>query len=235
MCVDTPDNGCVLIPFYPTLNRVQARSVGGVKMSRKLKVLARIPVVLAVVGAYLNSATVLAEFQPEGRAWVGYIAALSLSVSLYLSVEAFLFRPNWIAASGIFGFGLAEVAGQILHAALLRGDVVVMTPLLRWVMGYLSPSFVVLVGLSLPFIAHWGFGLPSSADVSPEVLVLRSEIAALADVVRQQGTPPSGGRGRRMRSGTRSTGAAPAVAAGQLPLPSVGGANGKTKVGVRHG
>lgn len=183
-------------------------------MSKKLKVLARIPVILAVVGAYLNSATVLAEFQPHGRAWVGYIAALSLSVSLYLSVEAFLFRPNWIAASGILGFGLAEVAGQILHAALLRSDVVVMTPLLRWVMGYLSPSFVVLVGLSLPFIAHWGFGDPSSADVSPDVLALRSEIAALADIVRQEAASPSGK---------------------QLHLPGIGDGNGRVKAGVRNG
>jgi hypothetical protein len=144
-----------------------------------------------------------------------------------------MFQPNWIAASGIFGFGLAEVAGQILHAALLRGDMVVMTPLLRWVMGYLSPSFVVLVGLSLPFIAHWGFGLSSSADVSPDVLVLRSEIAALADVVRHQAALPAGGRGRR-RSGAVTV-ALPTAAAGQLPLPSAGGVNGKAKVRSRNG
>ncbi len=187
-------------------------------ISKRLKILARIPVVLAVVGAYLNSATVLAEFQPDGRAWVGYVAALSLSVSLYLSVEAFLFRPNWIAASGIFCFGLAEVAGQILHAALVRGDVVVMTPLLQWVMGYLSPSFVVLVGLSLPFIAHWGFGGDQVEVLSPDIVALRSDVASLVDLVRQQALIASAAP---TPATTRRNGKRPA----QMELPEPEGGN----------
>ncbi len=199
-------------------------------MSNKLKVLARVPVLLAVAGAYLNSATVLAQFQPSGRAWVGYLAALSLSVSLYLSVEAFLLRPNWIAASGIFVFGLAEVAGQILHAALLRGDVVVMTPLLRWVMSYLSPSFVVLVGLSMPFIANWGFDSSLPSDASSDVRMLISEVSSLADALRRQGVR-GGVRGRGRGRGR----AAPAALDGQLTLPSVDRVNGNSKVRFNNG
>lgn len=190
-------------------------------MSNNLKKLARIPVLLAILGAYLNSAELLAEFQPAGRQWVGWVGALSVSVALFLCVEAFLHRPTWVTGVAVVGFGLTESVAQVLHAALIRGDVVFMTPMLQWVMGYISPSLVVVVGVVMAFVSHYGF-MPAGAaqpESSPELALLHADITSLTDAIRQ-GSPvrPSRRRVRRADS-------APAVGAVQLPL-NVNGKNG---------
>lgn len=188
-------------------------------MSNNLKKLARIPVLLAILGAYLNSAELLAEFQPAGRQWVGWVGALSVSVALFLCVEAFLHRPTWVTGVAVVGFGLTESVGQILHAALIRGDVVFMTPMLQWVMGYISPSLVVVVGVVMAFVSHYGFMPAGSAqrETSPEVALLHSDIASLTDAIRQHSVA-----GPLARRAPRAKAPAAAV---QLPL-NVNGKNG---------
>jgi hypothetical protein len=187
----------------------------------RLKLASRIPVGLAIIGAYLNSAEVLAQFQPAGRAWVGWIAALSVSVALFICVEAFLAHPRWVTAGGVLAFGLAEVLGQILHAALIRSDVVILSDTLRWLMGYLAPSLVVLVGLSMPFLVQFGFG-SDSAGVSPDIASLRSDVASLADVVRQQALVTSAQASQRGRK-PAETALAAAPERVQLALPETNG------------
>lgn len=185
----------------------------------RLQKLARIPVILAILGAYLNSAELLAEFQPDGRQWVGWVGALSVSVALFLCVEAFLHRPTWVTGVAVVGFGLTESLGQILHAALTRGDVVFMTPMLEWVMGYVSPSLVVVVGVVMAFVSHYGFMPAGGAqrETSPEVALLHSDIESLTDAIRQSSVA-----GPLARRAPRAKAPAAAV---QLPL-NVNGKNG---------
>lgn len=147
-----------------------------------LRKTARIPVILAVVGAFLNSGDLLAEFQPAGRGWVGYIAAASVGIGLYLCVEALLRRPHWSLVAGIAFFGLAEASGQILHAALVRSDVAVMTDSLRWIMGYVSPSIVVISGVVMGFVARYGF--PYDGNQSVNEPVTRGDLVALEKALR---------------------------------------------------
>ncbi len=161
-----------------------------------LRKLARIPVVLAIVGAYLNSAELLAEFQPPGRAWVGWIGALSVSVALFLCVEAFLHRPTWVTGVAVVGFGLAEVSGQVLHGALVRGDVVLITPMLRWIMGYVSPSLVVVVGVVMAFVAHYGFKAADDgvSSLPSELAALHTDLASLTEAIRENSVPVTAAR-----------------------------------------
>jgi hypothetical protein len=140
-------------------------------------------VILAVVGAFLNSGDLLAEFQPDGRAWVGYIAAASVGVGLYLCVEALLRRPHWSVAAGVIFFGLAEVSGQVLHAALVRSDVAVMTELMRWIMGYVSPSLVVVSGIVMAFVVQYGF--PRDATQVDDLPITRADLARLEQALQQ--------------------------------------------------
>lgn len=151
-----------------------------------LKKAARIPVFLAVIGAFFNTADLLAEFQPPGRAWVGYIAAASIGLALLLCVEAMMRRATWPVIGGVVLFAVAEITGQILHAALVRADVVVMTDTLRWIMGYVSPSMVVVAGLVMAFVAHYGFvdeSKPRALTVA-DLDTLRREVA-LPPAVRE--------------------------------------------------
>lgn len=141
-----------------------------------LRKLGRLPVILAVVGAFLNSGDLLAEFQPEGRAFVGYVAAASVGIALYLCVEALLHHPHWSLLAGVAFFGLAEVSGQVLHAALVRSDVTVMTPALHWLMGYISPSLVVVAGVVMALILRYGF--PPEGDDADAPLT-RGDLARL--------------------------------------------------------
>lgn len=147
-----------------------------------LRKAARIPVVLAVVGAFLNSGDLLAEFQPVNRGWVGYVAAASVGVGLYLCVEALLHKPHWSVISGVIFFGLAEVSGQVLHAALVRSDVVVMTDTLRWLMGYISPSLVVVSGIVMAFVVQYGFPR-DNASIDDQPLT-RADLVQLEHALR---------------------------------------------------
>lgn len=142
-----------------------------------LRKLGRIPVALAVVGAYLNTAQLLAEFQPDGFAWVGWLGAASIGVGLFLSVEALLHRYHPVLLMGILFFGTSELAGQILHAALVRSDVVVMTEAMRWLLGYAAPGFVVLSGIVMAFVVHFGF--PQDGDEDPASPVTREDLLRL--------------------------------------------------------
>ena len=152
-----------------------------------LRKLGRIPVALAVIGAYLNTAQLLAEFQPDGYQWIGWLGAASIGVGLFLSIEALLVKYHPVLLVGILFFGAADLSGQVLHAALVRSDVVVMTDSLRWLMGYVSPGLVVFSGIVMAFVVHYGFpqdGLP--ADSLP---VTRADLAQLE---RALTTPPGG-------------------------------------------
>lgn len=188
-----------------------------------LKRLARVPVILALAGAYLNSAELLQEFQPTGRGWVGWLGALSVSVALFLCVEAFLLRPSWVTGLAVVGFGLAEISGQILHAALIRNDVVFMTDALRWLMAYLSPSVVVIVGVVMGFIVNYGFRPPDEfkSPASSDVAALSADLSSLADAIRQ--STFTGGVRRSVRSSKASSGSNSV----QLPLPVSGNGKGQ--------
>lgn len=149
------------------------------KAKLSLKALARLPVILAVVGAYFNTAALLAEFQTDGMKWVAYIAAASIGIGLFLCVEAMIKGGGWPVFAGLAFFGMAEIAGQILHAALVRADVVVMTDTLRWIMGYVSPSTVVIAGVVMALVAQYGF--PDQVDPQDRPLRL-SDLAQLRPV-----------------------------------------------------
>lgn len=183
--------------------------------SQTIKKISRIPVLLAIVAAGLNSAELLAVYQPEGRAYVGWLAALAVSVALFVCVEGFLAHPSWVNGAAIAAFGLTEVSTQILHAAMVRADVVVMTPLLEYVMGYISPSVVVFVGLTLPVIVHYGFG--SSNAASSDTAQLGHSITILADALNRSAVlvaPTSNGNGRKRTGKTQTV-------SSQLELPEI--------------
>lgn len=148
-----------------------------------LRKAARIPVILAVIGAFLNSGDLLAEFQPAGRAWVGYVAAASVGIGLYLCVEALLKEPHWSVIAGVIFFGLAEISGQVLHAAFVRSDVAVMTETMRWLMGYVSPSLVVISGIVMAFVVRYGF--PNEDAPVDDLPVTRSDFARLEQSLHQ--------------------------------------------------
>lgn len=152
-----------------------------------LRKAARIPVILAVIGAFLNSGDLLAEFQPDGRAWVGYVAAASVGIGLYLCVEALLEKPHWSVIAGVVFFGLAEISGQVLHAALVRSDVAVMTDTMRWLMGYVSPSLVVVSGIVMAFVVQYGF--PRGDDQSDGQPVTRGDLARLEHTLHAAAKP----------------------------------------------
>jgi hypothetical protein len=136
-----------------------------------------------LAGAFLNSGDLLAEFQPQGRAWVGYLAAASVGLALFICVEALLKEPHWTLVIGVIGFALAEVSGQILHAALVRDDVTVMTQFMRWVMGYVSPSLVVVSGVAMAFLVHFGF--PRECAETEERPVTRGDLSRLERAMEQ--------------------------------------------------
>lgn len=175
----------------------------------------RVPVVLAIAGAYLNSAQVLAFFQPEGRAWVGWLGALAVSIALFITVEAFLVRPSWITGAAIVGYGLTEILAQLIHAAQARADLIVMTPLLEYALSYIAPSVLVIVGLTLPVVIFYGLGAAGAAP--SETDKLGHSISVLADALERSTmlvAPSSNGNGRKRTGKTQ-------VASSQLELPEI--------------
>lgn len=156
-----------------------------------LRRLGRIPVILAVLGGFLNSGDLLAEFQSVGRSWVGYLAAASIGIGLYLCVEALLKRPHWALIAGVVFFGLAEVSGQLLHAALVRSDVAIMTDFLRWLMGYVSPALVVVAGIVMAFVVQYGF--PKDGVQADDLPVTRGDLSRLEQAMQRvaSGTEPA--------------------------------------------
>jgi hypothetical protein len=88
--------------------------------------------------------------------------------------------------------------------------VVVMTEFMRWVMGYISPSLVVVAGAVMAFLVHFGFPRDDAVGEEP---VTYADLERLERFV--VATLSSGGRTTQRVQTTRKGAGASAV---QLPL-----------------
>ena len=196
-----------------------------------MKSVYRIPVILAVIGAYLNTADLLATFQPTGRAWVGWVGAASLAIGLLVTSEELAKHGasgGIVLVCAVLVFGTAELTGQVLHSAMVSGDYYVLNDTWRWILSYVSPSVPVLVGVAMPFIVKYG-GLGEHEGQKKQ---------RLANYQTHVKTHDDRAGGRRMGKGDLSSRVKSRVPATQLALDLAEDepikANGKVQVGVQR-
>lgn len=142
-----------------------------IKKKDGLPMFAHVVVALATLAGALNTAQLLADFQPGNLKIIGWFSAFVIAASLFISVEAFIKYKHPLAGVGVLIFGGTEILGQIGHAAYVNQDAVVLTPALEWALGYISPSVVVVCAVLMAFIIR--YALPHEDEqTDPVVLIL---------------------------------------------------------------
>lgn len=152
-----------------------------------LPVFAHVVVGLATVAGALNTAQLLAEFQPGNLKVIGWFSAAVIAAALFICVEAFIKYRHWLAGVGVAVFGGTEVLGQIGHAAYVNQDAVVLTPGLEWALGYISPSVVVIAAVLMAFVIR--YAMPHEDDQVDPLAPLYGRIEAMQQQLTELPSP----------------------------------------------